>query len=69
MSQTDFDETTDTGGTMLLPARKVWERYNVTDMTLHRWISSGIFPAPDKRINNRRYWLTTTLAAFDREAS
>lgn len=56
-------------GAALLPARAVWERYNVTDRTLDRWLKAGIFPRPDRVINNRRYWRTATVESFDREAS
>jgi predicted DNA-binding transcriptional regulator AlpA len=40
-----------------LPARRVWERYGVTDMTLWRWIHDGQlnFPKP-VYFGRYRYW-------------
>jgi hypothetical protein len=42
----------------LIPARRVWERFNVTDRTLARWLSRAElnFPPPAAVINGRRYW-------------
>lgn len=52
---------------VFLPARKVWERYGVTDMTLHRWIRDERmgFPAP-VYIGRFRYWKLSSLTAFER---
>ena len=50
-----------------LPARQVWERYGVSDMTLWRWLrdpSKG-FPQPI-RIGRYRYWPLSELVAFER---
>lgn len=52
-------------GSDYLPAKKVWQRYGVTDMTLHRWVRSRQFPPPDLIINRRRYWKHRTLDAHD----
>lgn len=51
-----------------LPARKVWERYGITDMTLHRWIRDERmgFPAP-LYIGRFRYWRMRDLTAFERQ--
>ena len=50
----------------LLPARAVWERYGVTSMSLHRWISepSLAFPAP-VYIGRFRYWRLSDLLAWE----
>ncbi len=52
---------------VLLPARKVWERYGVCDRTLNRWVQCEKlgFPAPIL-IKNRRYWYEGQLAAWER---
>ena len=52
--------------TSYLPARKVRERYDVSDMTLWRWLKDPDlnFPKP-MRINNRRLWNNGHLDAFD----
>ncbi|SDF15490.1 helix-turn-helix transcriptional regulator [Thalassobaculum litoreum] len=49
-----------------LPARKVWERYGVTSMTLHRWLADTAkdFPAPHY-IAKRRYWRLADLIAWE----
>jgi hypothetical protein len=31
----------------------------ISDMTLWRWIKSGIFPSPDRVVNKRRQWKRT----------
>ncbi len=54
---------------VLLPARKVLDRYSVSDVTLWRWIHAGTFPRPDRIIRGRRYWWNTTVDAFDQEAA
>jgi predicted DNA-binding transcriptional regulator AlpA len=50
-----------------LPARKVWERYGVTSMTLWRWIYDDKlnFPAP-VYIRRFRYWRLSDLVAWER---
>ena len=50
----------------LLPAKKVRERYGVSDQTIWRWLhdkNSG-FPKPI-RIQGRRYWRLEQLLAFE----
>jgi predicted DNA-binding transcriptional regulator AlpA len=51
-----------------LPARKVWTRYGVSDMTLHRWVQDPTmnFPQPIY-IGRYRYWRERDLIAFERE--
>lgn len=51
----------------LLPARKVWERYSVTDRTLDRWVERKElgFPRPIV-INKRRYWYEGPLIEWER---
>jgi predicted DNA-binding transcriptional regulator AlpA len=50
-----------------LPARKVWERYGITSMTLWRWIQDEKlkFPPP-VYIRRFRYWRLSDLIAWER---
>ncbi|MCJ2019438.1 DNA-binding protein [Methylobacterium sp. E-065] len=50
----------------LLPAAHVLARYQVSDMTLHRWLKNEClnFPKPI-RINGRRYWRLGDLQLFE----
>jgi len=50
-----------------LPARRVWERYGVTDMTIHRWIRDERmnFPQP-VYIGRFRYWKLAELQVWER---
>jgi hypothetical protein len=34
--------------------------------TVSRWVARGVIPPPDEVINERRYWLLTTLEQADR---
>jgi predicted DNA-binding transcriptional regulator AlpA len=55
----------------MLPAAQVLARYQVSDMTIFRWLKdTGLsFPQPI-RINGRRYWRLADLQAFEvRQAS
>ena len=49
-----------------IPARAVWERYGVTDMTLHRWIRDVEmgFPAPHY-FGRFRYWRLADLLDWE----
>lgn len=49
-----------------LPARRVWERYGVTSMTLHRWIADDRlqFPAPHY-FGRFRFWKIADLEAWE----
>ena len=49
-----------------LPARRVWERYQITSMTLHRWARDEKidFPAP-MVIGERRFWRIADLEAWE----
>lgn len=51
-----------------LPARKVWERFDVSPMTLHRWLNNPAlrFPRP-KYIGRYRYWDVVELEAYERD--
>jgi hypothetical protein len=53
----------------LIPARRVWERFNVTDRTLARWLDKPDlnFPRPVMTINGRRYWDEDVLDAWERD--
>ncbi len=50
----------------MLPAAQVLARYQVSDMTLFRWLKDArlSFPQPI-RINGRRYWRLADLQAFE----
>ncbi len=50
-----------------LPARRVWERYGVTSMTLQRWLTDPRldFPKP-VYIGRFRYWRLSELEAWER---
>ncbi|KQS71463.1 hypothetical protein ASG32_28890 [Methylobacterium sp. Leaf361] len=55
----------------MLPTAQVLARYQVSDMTIFRWLKdAGLsFPQPI-RINGRRYWRLADLQAFEiRQAS
>lgn len=52
---------------LLLPARKTWERYGVTDRTLDRWLAREDLQFPKPTIvNGRRYWRLSELEAWER---
>ena len=50
-----------------LPARKVWERYGVTSMSLYRWLKDQEmnFPKPIY-IGRFRYWRLSDLVEWER---
>lgn len=50
----------------MLPAAQVLARYQVSDMTIFRWLKDAClgFPQPI-RINGRRYWRLADLQAFE----
>ncbi len=50
-----------------LSARKVWERYSVTSMTLHRWLQNEQlgFPKP-LYIGRFRFWRLDDLEAWEK---
>jgi predicted DNA-binding transcriptional regulator AlpA len=52
---------------VFLPARKVWERYGIADMTLHRWLRDDEmgFPAPTY-LGRFRYWKLSHLIEWER---
>lgn len=55
-------------GDLHLPARKVWERYGVSDVTLWRWCHDHDMNFPEPlRINRRRYWRLADLEAWERQ--
>jgi len=51
-----------------LPARRVWERFGVTPITIHRWLRDERinFPRPIY-IGRFRYWRLADLVAWERE--
>jgi predicted DNA-binding transcriptional regulator AlpA len=50
-----------------LPGRQVHDRYNVSEMTIWRWLHNAElkFPKPTV-INRRRYWLLEELEQWER---
>lgn len=51
-----------------LPARKVWERYGVTSMTLHRWVSDSRMGFPSPHYFGRfRFWKICDLEQWESE--
>lgn len=53
-----------------LPARKVWERYGVTSMTLWRWLNDKRIGFPEPTYFGRfRYWRLGDLLAWERECA
>ena len=58
----------DAAGAGYLTARKVWERYDVTERTLYRWVNAPevAFPQPI-RIGSRRYFSLADLEAWERK--
>jgi hypothetical protein len=49
---------------VMLPTRKLAERYDVTVRTIERWVETGVLAAP-QRINGRRYWPEGTTPRTD----
>jgi predicted DNA-binding transcriptional regulator AlpA len=51
-----------------LTAPQVHERYNISDMSLWRWLENRDldFPKPALIIQRRRYWLESDLLAWER---
>ncbi|RWF71884.1 AlpA family transcriptional regulator [Mesorhizobium sp.] len=55
--------------TTFLQARQVRERYNVSDMTIWRWLRDLEFPQP-VYISRYRYWRLSDIEAWEaRQAS
>jgi predicted DNA-binding transcriptional regulator AlpA len=56
--------------TSLLPARRVQQRYDISDRTLDRWLANPKldFPKPIT-INARRYFRIDELATWERDRS
>lgn len=52
---------------VFLPARRVLERYSVSDMSVWRWMHDPAvgFPRP-LYIGRRRFWLLSTLVEWER---
>lgn len=50
-----------------LPAPRVWQRYGVSSMTLHRWLRDPKmgFPKPTY-FGRHRYWRIRQLVEFER---
>ena len=52
----------------LIGIRVVRTRYSdVSARTIDRWIKQQLIPAPDRRINKRRYWYESKLDHHDRQ--
>jgi predicted DNA-binding transcriptional regulator AlpA len=54
-------------GDSFLPARRVWERYHVSAMTIYRWLREEAmgFPRP-VYLGRFRYWKLSELVAWER---
>jgi predicted DNA-binding transcriptional regulator AlpA len=67
-------QSTATAGTdsaeQFLPARQVWERYGISQMTLWRWLKDPDmkFPKPMRR-RGRRYWHLGDLVEWERASA
>jgi predicted DNA-binding transcriptional regulator AlpA len=50
-----------------LSAARVCARYDITDMSLWRWLKDQElkFPKPALRVKDRRYWLEADLIAWE----
>jgi len=49
-----------------LPARAVWERYNVTSMSIWRWLRDPAMAFPQPVLFGRlRYWKLSELLAWE----
>ena len=51
-----------------LPTRLVCIRYGVSSRTVRRWEIQKLIPAPDFIVNERKYWLESTLDEHDRRS-
>jgi predicted DNA-binding transcriptional regulator AlpA len=50
-----------------LPAAKVRGRYNVSDMSLWRWLKDPALNFPEPiRINGRRFWRLSNLETWEK---
>jgi predicted DNA-binding transcriptional regulator AlpA len=51
-----------------LTGPQVAARYQVSDMSVHRWMKDATlgFPPPAMRIRDRRYWLLEDLVRWER---
>lgn len=60
-------DSIDTASEGFLPARKVWERYGVTSMTLSRWLADERMKFPPPTYLGRfRYWRLAELKEWER---
>ena len=48
----------------LIPRRGLRAVVTVSDMTLHRWLTKGLFPAPAMTMCGLRYWHASDIAAW-----
>lgn len=57
-----------TPGDGFLPARRVWERYGISDMSLHRWTKDRRMGFPQPVYFGRfRFWKISELEAWEKE--
>lgn len=50
-----------------LPARRVWERYGITSMSLHRWVNDPALNFPRPMYFGRfRFWRLSELEEWER---
>ena len=58
----------DGGSGQFLPARRVWERYGVSEMSIHRWLRDPRMNFPQPFYFGRfRYWRLGDLEAWERQ--
>jgi predicted DNA-binding transcriptional regulator AlpA len=53
--------------TRKLSTRALRERYGVCDMTIKRWIESGVLPRPEMTINRLKYWDESVIEQYERD--
>lgn len=62
-----MSQMTDEEAGVFLPSRKVLRRYDVSDMTIHRWLNNPEmnFPRP-VYFGRNRFWRLTELQSWER---
>lgn len=64
----DRSSSDDAPAHQFLTGPAVCARYQITDISLHRWLADEQlgFPQPAMRVNGRRFWLESDLLEFER---
>lgn len=60
MPDTDFNQE------RFIRAKEIRARYDISNVTLHRWIKSGKLPQP-QYINSQRVWRASVIEAAEAE--